>query len=152
MTTNLMEIPGKWEIPYRYSAGKTTSRFFEELRNHARLMGIRCPQCRRVLIPPRGFCERCFVATDEWVPVGPGGVLELFTVVMEPFEGFPPPPYVIAFARPDGADASVCNFLEMPFTTLDEALGKLKIGARVTVRFKERREGRMTDFVFTLAG
>lgn len=150
MSVDLMEIPGKWEIPYLYSAGKTASRFFQELRDHAKLMGVRCPRCRRVLVPPRGFCERCFVPVEEWVEVGPRGKLEVFTVVMEAFEGFPPPPYVIAFAKLDRADTSLCNFLELKFTTLDEALKKLVIGAPIEVAFKERREGRMTDFVFRL--
>ncbi len=57
----LIEIPGKWEINYLYSAGRVASKFFQELKKNKRIMGTRCPGCKRVLVPPRSFCERCFI-------------------------------------------------------------------------------------------
>ena len=58
----LISVPSKWEIPYEYSAGETTSRFLVELRDNERIMATRCPECGQILLPPRSFCATCFVS------------------------------------------------------------------------------------------
>ncbi|KKL59784.1 hypothetical protein LCGC14_2211840, partial [marine sediment metagenome] len=64
-----LTIEARWDIPYRHTAGQAASRFFRELKDNKRIMGVRCPSCHRVLVPPRSFCERCFEPIDEWVEV-----------------------------------------------------------------------------------
>ena len=109
--SDVIEIEQHWDIHYRHSAGETGSAFFRALREK-RLLGRRCLGCGRVLMPPRGFCDRCFVATGEWVPVGPEGVLEAFTIVAQKFTGLPDPPYVVAYARVKHADTALVNYLK----------------------------------------
>jgi uncharacterized OB-fold protein len=147
----LFRIPGKWEIPYNYSVGRTATKFFLELRDNKRIMGTKCQECNRVLIPPRAFCERCFVELDEWVEVGDKGSLEAFTVVLEPFKGMPEPPYVVAYVKLDGADTSLANFLEgVDLTDPEDAAKTLKIGMPVRVEFQDERVGSVSDLVFRL--
>jgi len=151
MSEELVFIPGKWEIPYHYAAGKVSSRFFVELRDNKRLLGVKCPQCGRVMMPPRGFCERCFVAADEFVEVGPEGTIQAFTITMEKWPGNPDPPFAVAYVKLDGADTAMLNYVTgLDFSDLNETSEKLGIGRRAKAVFKENRTGQVTDFEYIL--
>ena len=104
-----LTIDGRWDIPYRHTAGKAATRFFRELKENKRIVGVRCPSCRRVLVPPRGFCERCFVPVDDWVEVEDKGTLTTFTIVYAQFTSLPPPPYCVGIIKLDGADLSLIH-------------------------------------------
>lgn len=144
-------IPGSWRLDFEYAAGAAATRFLLALRDEQRITASPCPRCGRVLAPPREFCERCFVRTSEdWRTVGPGGVLEAFTVTYAAFPGYPPPPYAIAFARPDGADTAIGNLLVgVDLDDPAELHRRLVIGTRVEAVFGEHREARITDFVWS---
>ena len=103
------------------------------------------------MMPPRGFCERCFVEADEWVEVGPEGTIEAFTITMEKWGGNPDPPFAVAYVKLDGADTAILNYVSgLEFSDLEETAERLKIGSRVALIFKEQREGRVTDFEYKL--
>jgi uncharacterized OB-fold protein len=145
----LLTIPGLWDFQYRYFAGSTASRFFNSLRHEGRIYGTKCPGCRRVLVPARSFCDACYVDTDGWIETGPAGTLEIFTIVATQFPGLPPPPFVIGYVTLDGAGTAILNRIEgIDLSDIDAAARKLMGRPRVTARFFERREGRITDFVF----
>ena len=145
----LIYVPGKWDISYNYAAGKTVGHFLSQIRDHGKLWGIKCPKCERVLVPPRAFCERCFIPIDEWVELGNEGTVEAFTFVYEAFEGSPPPPYAIAYVRLDGASTALANFVDgVDLSDVDQAARDLNIGTRVQVVFDEKRQGRVTDFKY----
>src|SRR5258708_5279918 len=95
-TTAPLIVPDDWHIPDDCSAAPVVSHSLRGLAE-GRIEGRHCPGCGMVWLPPRGYCERCFVATDRWVEVGPEGSLEAFTIVAQKFENLPDPPYVIAF-------------------------------------------------------
>jgi len=144
-------IPGNWNFDYKYFAGETASRFFNEIGQHARIMGTRCPKCRRVLVPARSFCDACYVATSEWVETGPGGVLDVFTIVGTKFPGLPDPPFVIGYIMLDGADTALANYVRgADLGDLNSAAAKLLTKPRVKAVFSPRREGRITDFYFEI--
>jgi uncharacterized OB-fold protein len=146
----LLTVPGKWDLTYNYSAGETISRFLNELRDKGKIIATKCWQCNRVLLPPRSFCERCFVPIkDNWVELSPKGTLEAFTIVTSKFEGLPDPPYVICYIKLEGADTSFPHFLTgIDLSDTDKARQKIKVGMSVHLVFKDRgkREGRMSDF------
>lgn len=148
MTDDAITIEQHWDIHYRHPAGRTGSEFLRALRQR-RLVGRRCPECRRVLLPPRAFCDRCFVATDEWVEVGPEGVLEAFTIVAQKFTGMPDPPYAIAYGRLRNADTAMVNYLRgVDLSDIPAAARRLAVGQPLRVAWSDRPEGRMTDFWF----
>lgn len=148
--TEFMEIPGRWNIRYTYSAGRTVSRFLQELRDKAIIIATECPKCQRVLMPPRSFCERCYISIeDNWVQLEPRGTLESFTIVTEQFENAPKSPYVIGFIKLNGASTSFPHFLHgVDLADLTRARETLRIGMPIRIVFKERseRQGRMDDF------
>lgn len=128
------------KVPYRYSMGATTSRFFAEIRDNGKIMGIRCPQCDAVFVPPRTTCGRCFSQLHEWVEVGNQGTLETYTQVRYQTSVQPAvAPFYYGIIKLDGAD-----------TGLAHIVGDLKgqeprIGMRVQAVFKEERKGNMLD-------
>lgn len=125
----IFEIPGKWEINYLYSAGVTASKFFSALREGNYFLATKCAKCHLVYLPPRSFCEKCFVKISEWLPLGLQGTVETFTIVQEKFEGFPDPPYAVAYVKIDGADTAMVNFLQgIDLSDPGEALKKLRAG------------------------
>ena len=149
--TELITIEGTWNFNYTYFAGETASRFFAELRENRRIMGTRCPSCRRVLVPARAFCDACFVRTTEWVEVGPEGTLETFTIITAAFPGLPPPPIVMAYVTMDGADTALINLVAgLDLADIDAAAATLQTQPRVRVSFIDEPQGRITDFGFAL--
>lgn len=148
---DLVSVAGKWDISFNYAAGKTISHFLTQMRDHRRILGIKCAKCQRVVVPPRSFCERCFVPAEDWVELGDEGVVEAFTIVHDAFEGSPPPPYAIAYVKLDGADTALANFVDgLDLSDISKATQRLKIGARVKVEFAQKREGRITDFKYRI--
>ena len=69
------EVRGQISIPYRWSYGKSLTRFFEESRDNRRLMGTKCPRCASVIVPAARICTPCYIETMEWVEVSDHGVL-----------------------------------------------------------------------------
>ncbi len=67
------------DAKYAWAAGEAMSRFLEELQK-GRLIGRTCRTCKRVLFPPRMFCEQCFRATDEWTYIRDTGTIETFSI------------------------------------------------------------------------
>lgn len=147
-TAERIVIPGAWHLDFSHAAGRAASRFLVELRDQERLLASPCPECGRVRVPPRDHCEDCFVRTDDdWVEVGPEGVIEAFTITYAAFPDYPPPPHAIAYVRPDGADTAICNFVRgVDLEDADSAAASLAIGTRVRARFAQDRQGRITDF------
>src|SRR5665213_2986143 len=142
------EIPGKWEIPYMYSIGATASQFFEAL-SARKILATHCPVCDQVFIPPRSFCEECFVPLDQWRELGNEGVIEAATIVSESFAGLPAPPFALAYVKLDGADTAIGNFLRgIDLSDVAAARAKMVIGTRVRVKFRDDPEGRITEFFY----
>lgn len=142
-------IAEDWKLHYDYDSGEILGHFLRGLQD-ARIEGTRCPSCSMVWLPPRAYCERCFVKTSEWVQVGMEGVIEAATVVTQKVVGLPNPPYVIAFCRLDGADTALINFVAMAVDDVPTAAERVRPGTRVRVCFGEQRKARITDFHYEL--
>ena len=128
------------DMPYSYHAGFYYSRFLKELRDHKRIVGVKCPRCRKVYVPPRVVCRDCFVTMEEFTPVSDRGTILAFTVTNFPHTdtttGEPKKiPYTAVFIKLDGADSNIVHRLD----EVDEK--KIKAGMRVKAVFAEHRTG-----------
>ena len=143
----LIEMPSKWDLSWVYAAGKVGSKYITELRDNARIMAIKCHQCGRVLLPPRSYCERCFVPLNDWVELKPEGTLEAFTIVTVPFPDEREPPYIVGYFKIGQASTNIPHFLEgVDLSDIEKAKSEIHIGMRVKVIFRDQRIGSTTDF------
>ena len=130
--------------PFDWSVGKCGSKFLAEIRDNKKFIGIKCPKCERVYVPPRKVCGRCYVGMDEFVPVALEGTIDVCAIIqfgfIDPSTGIQQPvPYGYAFIKLDGADSLLPHFID----SADPE--KVKVGARVRAVFEEKRTGTMMD-------
>ncbi|MEU6323823.1 OB-fold domain-containing protein [Streptomyces sp. NPDC047009] len=137
-----------WDLSYRHALGETTSKFLAGLAE-GRIWGRRDPASDRVLVPPRAYSDRDHVPTTDWVEVGTEGVIEMFTVVYEPFRNLPEPPYALAYVTLDGADTALVGYVRgVDLTDQKKATEALAIGTRAVVRFSDTPTGTVADYWF----
>ncbi len=92
---------------YAWDTGVAVSHYLRGLKR-GQILARMCRQCRRVLVPPRMFCEQCFRPTDRWMQVQDTGVVNTFSLCyvswdMRPLE-IPEIPAVIEI---DGASSGI---------------------------------------------
>ncbi len=137
-------IAWKGEIPLqsRYTLGIAGTRFFEEIRDNARLMAARCPECGFTYMPPRLYCERCFAEAGEWVEIAPQGTVYAYTVMHLNLDEEPlPAPEVIAFVRFPDCQGGLIHRMD----GVDPE--EMFIGMPVEVVFAQERKGSLEDIV-----
>ncbi|MCX7635352.1 MAG: Zn-ribbon domain-containing OB-fold protein [Syntrophales bacterium] len=134
-----LTLKGQIAVPYTWWAGETASRFFKALRDEGKIWGTKCPQCRKVFVPARKSCSRCFVAMDQWVALPAEGVVEAYTIVRYAHPVQPvPPPFAYILVKLDGADVAFLHLVK-------EGITDLGIGKRVRAVFREERRGHILD-------
>jgi uncharacterized OB-fold protein len=103
-------------LEYTFTAAEATSRFLRGIKAK-RILGERCPVCRKVYVPPRGSCPTDGVPTAEQVELPHTGVVTTFCVVNVQFYGQEiEVPYVCATILLDGADIGLFGLIqEIPF-------------------------------------
>ncbi|MDD3717590.1 MAG: Zn-ribbon domain-containing OB-fold protein [Actinomycetota bacterium] len=135
---------GEMAQPFNWTAGVYGSKFLTELRDNKKFVGVKCPKCGKVYVPPRRVCGPCFEELTELVPVSDEGELITFTVVsfgfVDPATGAQKAvPYGYAAIMLDGSDTVLLHYVN----ETDPA--KIKIGARVKAVFEEQRTGSLLD-------
>ena len=121
-------------LEYRYSAGVATSRFLRGI-GQGKILGQRCPSCRKVYVPPRGSCPRCAVPTVEEVELSDKGTITTYAVVRVPSENIDVPlPFASVHVLLDGADLPM-------FSVVQECpLEQIRIGMRVQAVWVPKEE------------
>jgi hypothetical protein len=135
---------GEMYQPYKYSLSTLGAQFLAEMKDNKKLFGVKCPKCKRVYVPPRPVCGRCYEKMDELVQVSDEGEIVACAIIefgfVDPNTGIERPvPYGTAFIRLDGADTALSHFLD----SVDRK--KVKVGARVKAVFEETRIGGIMD-------
>lgn len=140
------------ELPYTWAMGEPTAKFLEGLRNK-KIFGTKCPKCKRVLVPARRFCPRCFVNTKEWIQVSDQGTLRTYTIVYYSYPGqVKPPPYAIGVVDLEGADTGFSHYVGgVDLSDPAKAAGKIRVGSKYRAVWSRKREGNIFDIeYFTL--
>ena len=118
-------------LAYTHTTSAEESRYLRALAE-GRLLGQRCPVCRKVYVPPR-VCPADGVPTEEEVTIGEHGTVTTFCVVNVPFAGQRlEPPYVVAQILLDGAD------IPIPHLILGLPADEVRMGMRVAAVWRER--------------
>lgn len=134
---------GRVALPYRYFPGPVATRFFLELRDHQRIMGLRCITCGITYVPPESTCGKCFEKLEKWVEVGNQGDLECSAVTYYSLSCHPrPAPIMYGLIRLDGADTCLIH-------VLDEVESHTPaVGMRMEAVFKKERRGDILDIQY----
>jgi len=121
-------------LEYQHSASPEESRYLRGLAE-GRLLGQRCPVCRKVYIPPRGACPTDGVPTQDDIELPDHGIVTTFCVVNVPFLGQRiKPPYVAAYVLLDGADIAFLHLV------LGCDASEVRMGLRVRAVWKPKAE------------
>ena len=134
------------EVQYCWSLGPAMSRFLQELKA-GKIVGRKCNRCRRVLVPPRMFCEHCYGPTDEWIDLKDTGVIETYSIsYLDADARRIKDPILIGVISIDGASPKH-GFMHY-FGEMDK--DEIHIGMKVKAVWKteKEREGAITDIKY----
>ena len=137
------EVRSRPDARYEFSAGEAMSRFLEELQN-GKLIARTCNGCKRVLFPPRMFCEECYRPTDEWRYIRDTGTIETFSVsYLDQDAKRITEPILVGVVSLDGASPKMGMMHYFGEMTKDE----IHIGMHVKAVWKpaEERKGSVLD-------
>jgi uncharacterized OB-fold protein len=125
------------DLKYSWAAGVAVGRFLEELKK-GRIIARKCNKCKRILVPPRMFCEDCFRTTDEWIYVKDTGVVNTYSIshVAADASRIKEPLYV-AVINIDGA-SPLMGFLHLLGEVSSEK--EIKVGMKVKAVWKAESE------------
>jgi len=142
---DIKHMEGEIPVNYLYTVGIAGERFLRELRDNAKILGIRCSRCKLVHVPPRTYCERCFERLHDWVELASEGTIETFTICYFSANGNRlAEPEIIASVKLNGATA---GFIHRIRDTNDR---DIRIGMNVEAVLKERGErvGSLLDIAY----
>ncbi len=138
----LHHLVGDMEADYIYTPGVAGDRFFKALRDEGKLMASTCEGCKRIYLPPRMYCDRCFSELDKWVEVESTGVVDTFTIVHEDKDGNKlSEPILVAFIRIDKTDGGLIHQLG----GVDSKSVKIGMKVKAVIKDKGKRTGGLTD-------
>jgi len=63
------------DYTYNYRIGPYLEKYIKGL-GEKKILGVTCPECNKVPVPPRKICGACNRVLDEWVEVGPAGTVK----------------------------------------------------------------------------
>ncbi|MCP4681737.1 MAG: Zn-ribbon domain-containing OB-fold protein [Desulfobacterales bacterium] len=70
----VLSLQEKPNLKYAWDNGVAIGRYLAELKS-GKIIGKACNRCKRILVPPRLFCEVCWRPTDEWAYVRDTGTI-----------------------------------------------------------------------------
>ncbi len=129
---------------YRNRVGQALETYIDGLKDK-KILGIKCPACDKVYVPPRTVCGCCHKKLDTYVEVEQQGTLENFTVAHVTIEGGEikdAEPYVIGMIKLKGADSLLSAVVK------GVAVDKVKTGIRVKAVWKEETQGSYSDLAY----
>jgi len=123
-------------LDYDHAFGPYYGTLFDGIATSRRIQGVRCPRCESVLVPPREYCDTCFVRTAEWVDVEDTGTIKAFSIIHLEFVGqVREPPYVYSEIVLDGANTRLIHTIGG--IDVEEAKERLRTGMKVRAVWKD---------------
>jgi len=129
------------QYPYRRATGPILGRFFTEIRDHGRFLGVKTSSgevlCPPVEVDPESLED---LSVDDLVEVGPAGYVTSWTWLNEPRPGNPlERPFAWALIKLDGADSALLHAVDAGSESA------MRTGMRVGPRFCDERHGSIRD-------
>lgn len=128
---------------YAWDAGIAVSEYLRGLKRGV-ILGRECRECRRILVPPRMFCEECFRPTDRWLEVRDTGKVNTFSICYIRWDMTPlKDPEIPAVIEIDGASPGMGFMHKLGEVRPDD----VRVGLEIEAVWKpeEEREGSILD-------
>lgn len=141
-----VKVDYKPKLEYGWDAGYAIGRFLQGLKE-GKILGIRCRKCDRILIPPRVFCELCFIPLEDWVELKDTGRVNTFSISYISWDVKRlKEPEIPAVIEIDGASPGI-GILHLLGEVEPQ---EVEIGMRVKAVWKkpEERTGAITDIMY----
>ena len=130
---------------FQWSVGEMMERFLKALAER-KILGVKCPQCGYVYVPPRWRCGRCYtkLGQENIVELSGKGTLLSYTAAWVEIDG------AGNFRELDSPKAFGAIKLEDAGSTIFMPLGEvepgdLKVGMPVEVVWREETKGELAD-------
>ncbi len=131
---------------YAWDTGVAVSEYLRGLKA-GRILARQCRNCRRVLVPPRMFCEQCFRPTDRWVEVQDTGRVNTFSICYIRWDMVKlEEPEIPAVIEIDGASPGIGFMHKLGEVDPDDVRVGLEVEA--VWRPEEKREGSILDIQY----
>jgi uncharacterized OB-fold protein len=129
------------QYPYRRATGPILGRFFTELRDNGKILGVKTSSgeviCPPVDADPDSHAD---LSASDMVEVGPGGTVASWTWLNEPLAKNPlQQPFAWALIKLDGADSALLHAVDAGSESA------MQTGMRVVPKFAEERTGGIRD-------
>ncbi len=149
---NVLTTEWRPKLDFAFDPGVAIGQFLQGLKE-GKLLGRRCHQCGRTMIPPRMFCELCFRRNDEWVELKDTGRVNTFSVSYVNWDASRrEKPQVPAVIEIDGASPGmgILHLLSEVGESVKEVMARVKVGTAVQAVWKPaaQREGSITDILY----
>lgn len=137
------------DCAYAWDTGVAINRYLEELKN-GKIIATECRKCNRIMLPPRLFCELCFIPVAEWVYVKDTGIVNTFSICNVHWDASRikkgEKPYLPAVIEINGASEGMGIMHMLGEVEPDD----IKIGMKVKAVWKPARErsGSITDIKY----
>ena len=139
-------VSSKLDIPYNYYTGKFVGRFYDEIEENNKIVGIKCPKCNTVYMPPRQTCGPCFhdMNDDDFVTLEDEGIVTNYTIVHYEEPALQPmkPPFAYALIKLGGANTPFMHVLG------EVEMDKVSIGMKVKAVFNDQKNGNIMDIKY----
>jgi uncharacterized OB-fold protein len=134
----LLQADHVMEYDYKRSLGPVLSHFFTGLRDR-KTYGIKTAK-GRVIVPPTEYDPETGEATNDFVEVGPGGVVKTWSWIDNPKpKNHLQQAFAWALVQLDGADTALLH------TVAAESEDEMSTGMRVTIKWADETVGRIQD-------
>ncbi len=135
-------------VDMKYSTGRMMGKFLKGLKEK-KILANKCPECGRRQVPPREICAACVCRAEEFVEVGPEGVITMIEYV---YYASPDPltgetretPYGVAIILLDGCEGNETMWHLLKSDELDS----FKRGDRIRPVWAEERTGNLFDIKY----
>jgi hypothetical protein len=137
---------GNMQADYLYPNGVAGDKFFKYIKNNDGFLATPCKKCKKVLFPPRLYCEDCFeeIPEEDWIQVPAIGTIRLFTIARINAHGEKMKvPKIMALIDIDKTDGALLGIIN------SKDLKKDYTGVKVKANFRSRdqREGTLKDII-----
>ncbi len=100
---------------------------FYKFMNEGKVMGAKCRNCGKIMLPPRPICTQCYSENLEWIEIGKRGKLLTYTIIhVAPPQFQHLIPYAVGIVELE-------NGLKLPGMIRDVDFDKIKIGMELEI-------------------